>query len=270
MSALPQRLAKEPHVRALGMTAHRLSERQFVVTGGSNPHTVIRAQGALVCDCTAAKYGRFCAHIAAIHNMQKEATMALVLNRGQERGTPVALPSKHLQTYAGLFSSWWLHDGQYGTSVGVKCLVTHIAAGTKGWEKLEKITEAVTFLSPSWFYNAKKSEASNLMRLVHALTNLSYERLDPIDVEEVKKLLNESIGVGILFSAEVTEKGNGISKKTFDVADAAFTKLADQMAAKIEIRENKDANKYIAKPQPAYEDEPASVSSEEPADEVPF
>lgn len=249
------------------MVVHKISERHFIITGGGSPHTVIRAQGVFVCDCTAAHFGRFCAHVAAIHSMQKEASMSFTLNRGQERGTPVALPRTQKQLYAGLFSAWWLHDGTYGTSVGIKALVTHVAAG-KTWEKLDHITEAVSFLSPSWFYNTKKNEASNLMRFVHAITNLSYQRLDPIEVDEVKKLLNESIGAGLLFSAEVTEKGNGIDKKTFDVADSDFSAKVETMSPRVEIKQNKDGNSYIAKPQPVYED--AATSGEAPADDVPF
>lgn len=188
-----------------------------------------------------------------------------------ERGVPVALPRKQVMAYGGLLSSWFLHEGQYGTSVGIKTLVTHVAAG-KGWEKLDQITEAMTFVNPKWYYNATKGKASHLMQLVRALTGLSYEKLESLSTDEVKDILNSNVGTGLIFSASIDDKQrNTIDKDSFDAADATFSPLAQAMHAKVEVKQNKDGLSFISKPEPAYikNDAPAG-SDEDLSDEVPF
>lgn len=194
-----------------------------------------------------------------------------------ERGTPVPLPRKSPMAYGGLFSSWWLHDGEFGTSVGLKVLVTHVAAGTK-WERLDSITEAVTFVNPKWYYNPKKQQASALMQFVQGITGAEYAILDPLSTDEVKRILNENIGTGLLVSCGVTvdKKGNERNsivkdKTTLSVypADATFSPLVKAMHEKIVVEVNTNGNSYIKSPLPTYI-ATESMESDDLDGEVPF
>jgi len=282
MADVRKKLARDPYIRALGMRVYPHTPRSMIVVGGAVPHEVFAFSNRLKCDCPAAQYGRFCAHVAAIEHAQqltdngKDIMSQFVLDRSSaERGTPVELPRKQTMLYAGLFSTWFLHEGQYGISVGVKTLVTHVASG-KSWEKLDAITEAMTFVNPKWYFNTKKNQASHLMQIVRSLTGASYEKLDPLSTDEVKEILNRNVGTGILFAASVNDKGqNAIDKDSFDMADAAFGPLAQSMNSKIEVKQTKDGLSYIAKPEPTYQPTTAAgatsgVSTDDLSGEVPF
>lgn len=285
------KLSKDPFIRSLRMRVYPVSRRSMMVVGGSTPHEVFAFANKLKCDCTAAQYGRFCAHIAAIQHLTQEyerkgtmPTFELDTSSAGDRKPVVGLPRKGKMAYAGLLSSWWIQNNEYGVSVGIKALVTHIASG-KGWEKLDAITEATTYVNPKWFYNAQKNEASYLMQLINALTGQSYTILQKLTTDDVKKILNDNVGTGLQFAASIEKKKkdgspfNAVDKESFEEADAAFSPLAQAMQAKIETKVNKDGNTYIAKPQPAFQAEEQRTSLNNGAtfddnntldDEVPF
>jgi hypothetical protein len=274
-------LARDPFVRALHMKAWPQADGSMIITGGSSPHTLFAFRNGWKCDCTAAEFGAFCAHIAAVNQQphkQGEA-MAFTLDRptGSDRGTPVPLPREQKMLYAGLFSSWFLHEGEFGTSVGIKCLVTHVAAG-KSWEKLDRITEAMAFVNPKLSYIESKNKASFLVLFLSALTGSHPKEVVAWSDGDALKALNSGIGTGILFAASVEankkgDKRNAIDKESFSEADAAFAPLASAMSAKIEIKQNKDDNSYIASPQPVYLEAPTGQVDdirESLESEVPF
>lgn len=65
--------------RAVHLTVQRLEPGRYLVTGGSAPHHVTAAGGALVCDCTDAAIGHECKHVLCVRLWRgdPDAIMAL-------------------------------------------------------------------------------------------------------------------------------------------------------------------------------------------------
>lgn len=264
MRHLPASLRNKPHIRALSMKVYPHTRNSMIVLGGSTPHEVFAYGDKLKCDCTAASFGRECAHIKAIELVYKESQAGKDLDRmftldrssSEERKPSAPLPRKQKQLYAGIFSGWFITEaGGYGPSLGLKCLVTHSVAG-KSWEKVDHITDALTFVSPQWWHKEKKGESSHFLAFVSTLTGSQPKNLQDLNNDEIKKLVNEHIGEGLLFTASIEKdkKGiwrNTIDKESFDSPDAAFTKLADAMRSRIETKEDKNGFSYVSKPQPS-------------------
>lgn len=283
---LPASLRNKPHIRALSMKVYPHTRNSMIVIGGSTPHEVFAYGDKLKCDCTAASFGRECAHIKAIELIYQksdagrmlEAMFTVDRSSSQERKPAVPLPRPQKQLYAGLLSGWFLHENMYGISVGIKCLVTHSVAG-KGWEKLDHMTEAVTFVSPKWWHNEAKKDSSHLLSFVAKLTGAQRQNLVAISNDEIKKLINEHIGEGLLFTASIEKDKKGIErnmidKESFDAPDDAFAKLATAMRTRIETKEDKNGFVYVSKPQPETAEgsvtEAGGLDNEDLTDEVPF
>lgn len=76
ISHLPATLQRRPEVRALSLRVYTTDDPRLVRVGGeSTLHDVYIVGNSYHCDCTAARYGRTCAHVLAAQraHAQKES-----------------------------------------------------------------------------------------------------------------------------------------------------------------------------------------------------
>lgn len=289
---IPKRLAKNPYIKALGLRVYPQREVYpgrdgFIIIGGSEPHVVYATPEGFVCDCRANSSGRDCSHLIAVRYLQEEEKrhqLSFQVDRTPSgRGTPVPLPRRIQQVYGGLFSGWFLVNNDYGQSIGIKCLATHVPAGASKWEPVAQITEAVGFISDKW--HAK----SPLWKFVKMMTGAQDSTLSKMTNDEIKEAINDAVGSGLLFSAGVRENRNRhvdenyVDKESFEAADVSFSKLAQQMKSKIEVAKTtqglSEGCAYLAKPRPiCKEDEEnelalngeATVTADDEESAIPF
>lgn len=185
------------------------------------------------------------------------------------RQTPIALPRKQKQIYGGLFAGWFELEGKFGKSVGIKALVTHVAAGNK-WEPLEKITIARCVVPQKWWYDSKEDKGSYLLAFTALVADESMPKVEKATDVQIKDYLNGAIGTGLTFSAFVEldkdqKPRNAIDKDTFDAPDAEFVRISKKMRPRLEVVFDDDGFAYIAKPEPVYAD-PTQAAAPAPAD----
>lgn len=278
---------KNVYVRALDLRVTKPGDH-FLVTGGTAPHVVEVVNGKLVCDCMGARGGRNpCSHAAAVEIQQyqekeKPRKMGFEVKTGAERKNVVLLPKQNKASYAGIMSGWFQFESKYGTSLGIKALVTH-HAGTS-YQKLNQITEAVAFVSPSWWVNDKKGKRSHLIQLCHVLTGSSYESLLEIPNDKLaaaaESMLNDGVGTGLLFIGSVQmvkkdgeqEAKNTIDKDSFESADPKFSAIVSALSSRLVIKTSDAGANYLESPKPIYqEDEQGEEleSSDTASDEIP-
>jgi hypothetical protein len=72
LTHLPAALRKRPDIRALELRVYDAGPRHYQVPGREKIYDVYVVDGATICTCTAASFGRECAHAIAVGNYLKE------------------------------------------------------------------------------------------------------------------------------------------------------------------------------------------------------